>query len=183
MSSEQAEALIRPYSPNLGAENAPVTIVEFFDPACEACRAFHPIVKDILASNEGMVRVVIRYTPFHGEASVSAIRVLEAARIQGVFEEVLDALLQEQRQWASHGNMEPDMVLKIAVAAGLDGESARTQMLAPQTTAILNQDSSDVKTVDIQGTPTFFVNGKPLNPFSDVELRRMVAAEVARVGA
>ena len=56
------------------------TIVEFFDPACEACRAFHPIVKDIMAEHGDAVRVVIRYTPFHGAASEEAIRVLEAAR-------------------------------------------------------------------------------------------------------
>ena len=33
---ELAEAMIRPYSPILGPAEAPVTIVEFFDPACEA---------------------------------------------------------------------------------------------------------------------------------------------------
>ena len=37
---EIAEALMRSYSPIMGPEDAPVTIVEFFDPACEACRAF-----------------------------------------------------------------------------------------------------------------------------------------------
>ena len=77
---ELAEAMIRPYSPILGPAEAPVTIVEFFDPACEACRAFHPIVKDIMAEHGDAVRVVIRYTPFHGAASEEAIRVLEAAR-------------------------------------------------------------------------------------------------------
>jgi protein-disulfide isomerase len=50
---EIAETLIRSYSPIIGPEEAPVTIVEFFDPACEACRAFHPIVKDILAEHDG----------------------------------------------------------------------------------------------------------------------------------
>ncbi|MEK9529753.1 MAG: thioredoxin domain-containing protein, partial [Gammaproteobacteria bacterium] len=70
---EIAETLIRSYSPIIGPEEAPVTIVEFFDPACEACRAFHPIVKDILAEHDGDVRVVLRYTPFHGEASEQAI--------------------------------------------------------------------------------------------------------------
>ncbi len=73
---EIAENLIRAYSPILGPKDAPVTVVEFFDPACEACRAFHPIVKDILAKHEGDVRVVLRYTPFHGEGSEEAIRVL-----------------------------------------------------------------------------------------------------------
>jgi len=101
-----AAALVRPWSPVLGREDAPVTIVEFFDPACEACRAFHPIVKDIMAEHGDAVRVVVRYTPFHGEVSEVAIRVLEAARMQGVFAPMMDALMREQPRWASHGRMQ-----------------------------------------------------------------------------
>jgi len=176
---ELAEAMIRPYSPILGPAEAPVTIVEFFDPACEACRAFHPIVKDIMAEHGDAVRVVIRYTPFHGAASEEAIRVLEAARMQDVYVPVLEAVLREQPRWASHGAPEPGLVLQIAAMAGLDAEAARTQMLAPDVVAILNQDRADVETVRIRQTPTFFVNGKPLDPFGEAELRRLVAAEVA----
>ena len=176
---ELAEAMIRPYSPILGPADAPVTIVEFFDPACEACRAFHPIVKDIMAEHGEAVRVVIRYTPFHGEASEEAIRVLEAARMQDVYVPVLEAVLREQPRWASHGAPAPGLILQIAATAGLDAEAARTQMLAPDVVAILNQDRADVETVGIRQTPTFFVNGKPLDPFGEAELRRLVAAEVA----
>ena len=176
---ELAEAMIRPYSPILGPADAPVTIVEFFDPACEACRAFHPIVKDIMAEHGEAVRVVIRYTPFHGAASEEAIRVLEAARMQDVYVPVLEAVLREQPRWASHGAPAPGLIFQIAATAGLDAEAARTQMLAPGVVAILNQDRADVEAVGIRQTPTFFVNGKPLDPFGEAELRRLVAAEVA----
>tara|TARA_R100000655_G_scaffold52530_1_gene90354 strand:+ start:3395 stop:4054 length:660 start_codon:yes stop_codon:yes gene_type:complete len=176
---ELADAMIRPYSPILGPAEAPVTIVEFFDPACEACRAFHPIVKDIMAEHGDAVRVVIRYTPFHGAASEEAIRVLEAARMQDVYVPVLEAVLREQPRWASHGAPAPGLILQIAATAGLDAEAARTQMLAPDVVAILNQDRADVETVGIRQTPTFFVNGMPLDPFGEAELRRLVAAEVA----
>ena len=176
---ELADAMIRPYSPILGPAEAPVTIVEFFDPACEACRAFHPIVKDIMAEHGEAVRVVIRYTPFHGAASEEAIRVLEAARMQDVYVPVLEAVLREQPRWASHGAPAPGLILQIAATAGLDAEAARTQMLAPGVVAILNQDRADVEAVGIRQTPTFFVNGKPLDPFGEAELRRLVAAEVA----
>ena len=180
---EIAEALIRSYSPILGPEDAPVTIVEFFDPACEACRAFHPIVKDILAEHDGAVRVVLRYTPFHGEGSEQAIRVLEAARMQGIFEPVLEALLEYQPRWASHGAPAPGLILGIAQQAGLDADAAKTQMMAPQTVGVLNQDRADVEAVGVRQTPTFFVNGKPLNPFGADELRALVAAEVAGSGS
>ncbi|MCH1387285.1 MULTISPECIES: DsbA family protein [Roseobacteraceae] len=180
---EIAEALIRSYSPILGPEEAPVTIVEFFDPACEACRAFHPIVKDILAEYDGAVRVVLRYTPFHGEGSEQAIRVLEAARMQGIFEPVLEALLEYQPRWASHGAPDPGRIIGIAEQAGLDAEAAKAQMMAPQTVGVLNQDRADVDAVGVRGTPTFFVNGKPLDPFGADELRALVAAEVAASGS
>jgi protein-disulfide isomerase len=176
---ELAEALIRSYSPVLGPEDAPVTIVEFFDPACEACRAFFPVVEAIMAEHGDAVRVVIRYTPFHGAASEEAIRVLEAARMQGVFEPVLAVVLREQPRWASHGAPEPGLILEIAATAGLDAEAARTQMLAPDVVAILNQDRADVETMGVRQTPTFYVNGKPLDPFGEAELRSLVAAEVA----
>ena len=34
--------LVRPHSPVIGPRDARVTIVEFFDPSCETCRAFYP---------------------------------------------------------------------------------------------------------------------------------------------
>lgn len=180
---EIAEALIRSHSPILGNVDAPVTIVEFFDPACEACRAFHPIVKDLLAEHGGAVRVVLRYTPFHGEGSEQAILILEAARMQNVFEPVLEALLIQQPKWASHGRMQPAFIPAIAESAGLDLEAARTQVKAPEVIAVLNQDRADVETVGVRQTPTFFVNGKPLDPFGEAELRSLVAAEVAATGS
>ena len=45
--ADNCALLIRPHSPVLGPADAPVTLVEFFDPSCEACRAFHPVVQEI----------------------------------------------------------------------------------------------------------------------------------------
>ena len=179
----EQSALVRNYSPILGVEDAPVTIVEFFDPACEACRAFHPIVKNILDQYEGKVRVVVRYTPFHGEASIKAITVLEAARQQNVFLPVLEALLANQPVWASHGSPAPEKILIIAASAGLDMEQAAAQMKSPSTVGIISQDVADVKAVGVRGTPTFFVNGKPLPKFGRQELENMVRMEVEKASA
>ncbi len=180
---EVAEALVRSHSPIIGPVDAPVTIVEFFDPACEACRAFYPIVKDIMAREGDNVRLVLRYTPFHRGASEEAIRVLEAARMQGVFEPVLEAILGEQQRWATHGAEATGELLAIAGAVGLDLEAAQSQLLFPGTMGIINQDREDVEAMGVKGTPTFYVNGKPLEPFGEAELRALVAAEVEAAGS
>ena len=97
--------------------------------------------------------------------------------------EFFEAVLREQSRWASHGASEPGRILQIAGSAGLDAEVARTQMLAPDVVAILNQDRADVETMGIRGTPTFFVNGRLLDPFGETELRTRVAEEVAGAGS
>jgi len=179
---EIAELLVRPYSPIFGSESVPVTIVEFFDPACEGCRAFHPIVKYVLAQYPEQVRVVIRYTPFHGEASERAIAVLEAARLQGIYLQVMEALLAKQDEWASHGTPAATRIMQIAGAVGLDIKVATTQVQMPDIISILNQDRADVDAVGIRQTPTFFVNGKPLPEFGEAPFRALVAAEVELAG-
>lgn len=175
--------LVRAHSPVLGGPDAPVTLVEFFDPACEACRAFHPTVKKILADNPGNVRLVVRYMPFHGKASETAVAILEAARMQGVFEPVMDAPLERQREWASHSAPAAERALTIAMEAGLDVEAAEAQMMSPMTFGIMNADRADVEAVGVRGTPTFFVNGKPLEEFGEAELIEAVEREVAATRA
>ena len=157
--------LIREYSPSFGPSDAPVTLVEFFDPSCEACRAYHPVVQEIRRQFPTQVRVVLRYTVFH-EGSDEAVRILEAARMQDKFEPVLDALLEQQPGWAVHGAPQLDVAWEIAGAAGLDLEKARGDRLFPGITGILNQDADDVEALAIRQTPTFFLNGRRLENFS-----------------
>ena len=172
--------LVRDHSPVLGAPDAPVTIVEFFDPACEACREFHPVIKSVLKKYPTEVRVVMRYAAFH-DGSDEAVRILEAARAQGKFLPVLEAILEAQPRWASHGAPNMPVAWRAAGAAGLDIERARVDILAPAVIATLNQDSADIKTVGVRKTPTLFVNGRPLTTFSREAFMDLVDSEVAKL--
>ena len=87
--------LVRMHSPVFGPQNASVTIVEFFDPACETCRAFYPIVKNLLAQYPNEVRLVLRYAPFH-HGSDQVVKLLESAKSQGKYQAVLEAVLAAQ---------------------------------------------------------------------------------------
>ena len=177
--AEEAAQLVRFSSPILGPANAQTTIVEFFDPACEACRAFYPIVKEILAEHPGKVRVVLRYAAFH-DGSEEAVRILETARMQGVFQPVLEALLTEQPRWASHDAPSIEAAWAIAQQAGLNVEKAKQDMSLPAIDAVIRQDMADVKAFKVRQTPTFFVNGMPLSRFGPQQLRELVQSAVAK---
>lgn len=172
--------LSRPGSPTIGPATARVNIVEFFDPACEACAAFHPTVKSILAEHGAKVRLSIRYAPFH-RGSEYVVRALEAARMQDRFPQALDAVIAEQRSWASHSRPTPELVWTYLKGVGVDVDRARKDANDERITALIAQDKADIKTLDVRQTPTFFVNGKPLKDFGPEQLRALVRAEVERM--
>lgn len=171
--------LVRGYSPGFGPQDAPVTLVEFFDPSCEACRAFHPVVKDIRSQFPDQVRIVMRYAAFH-EGSDEAVRILETARMQDKFEPVLNALLEKQPEWAADGAPQLDLAWQIAGEAGLDVEKAQAAQRSPDIVAILNQDAADIEALGVRQTPTFFLDGRQL---TDVSFQSLVADVRAAVEA
>lgn len=170
-------ALFRDHAPIIGPVDAPVTITEFFDPSCEACRAFYPIVKQIMGLHEGKVRLVLRYAALH-QGSDEAVGIIEAARKQDKLLPVLDALMEKQPEWAQDGAPNLPRAWEIAGEAGLELTQARADAALPEVAEILAQDSTDVEAVNLRGTPTFFVNGKPLTEFDPQRLYELVTSEV-----
>lgn len=167
----------RDYSPVLGPEDAAVTIVEFFDPACEACRAFYPYVKEMMKRHPEDVRLVIRYAAFH-DGSETVIRLLEAARRQGVYQNVLESLLIKQEEWASHHNPDIDRAWVIAEEAGLDVEAARAILNSSALNTMIAQEDADIRAFKVNKTPTFYVNGKTLEKHGPDHLYRLIVSEL-----
>lgn len=179
LSAEQ-DRLVRFHSPVLGRADAPVTLVEFFDPSCEACRAFHPILGQMLERHPDELRIVLRYTPLH-DGSDEAVRILEAARRQRLFEPVLDALFERQPEWADHGAPDLEKAWEIAGSAGLALERARQDAASSEVEAVLQQDVADLEAIGVDRTPTFFVNGSEPAEFGPQPLYEAILAEIERV--
>lgn len=177
MAQEYASTFVRPHSAVLGAAEAKVFIVEFTDPACETCAVFSPIVKRFMATYPEKIRLVVRYAPFH-EGSSGAVRVLEAAKMQGKFWETLDLLYQNQQIWTQHHQVFLDRLWQLLPQAGLDRERLEMDMADPRITAVIEQDLADAQALGVRKTPGFFVNGKPLEPFGEKPLADLIAAEV-----
>jgi len=166
-------ALMRMHAPTLGNQDAPVVIVEFLDPACETCRAFYPLVKEMMAANPDKIRLVLRYAPFHN-GSDKVVAVLEAARKQGKFWPTLEALLASQAEWAPHHTPQVALVWKHLDGVGLNMEQMTFDLTAPEIGQVIAQDLADARVLNVTKTPGFFVNGRPLTTFGYEPLKKLV---------
>jgi protein-disulfide isomerase len=177
-----SDALVRPHSPIFGNPAAKVTIVEFFDPACETCRAFYPIVKRMVNASFGQVRLVVRYAPLH-QGSDTAVKILEAARQQGEYWEALERAMATQPQWAAHDRPQPEMLWDFIGDIGLDMVKAKADAKGPAIEQLLRQDVADMQALKVDRTPGFFVNGTPLREFGEAQLKALVEQEIKKAGA
>ena len=167
--------LHRAHAPSLGPADAAVTLVEFLDPACGTCAAFYPIVKQILAGEPRRLRLVVRYAPFH-KGSDQVVAALEAARKQDKFWPALEALLASQDAWVQNHVAQPDRVWPVLERAGVDLARLKGDLAAPGIGHVIEQDLLDLQALQVQKTPEFFVNGRPLPSFGEEPLREAVAS-------
>lgn len=177
MAQENAATFVRPHSPVRGDADAKVYVVKFTDPACETCAAFSGFVEQGMAVHPGKIKLVIRYAPFH-DGAVDIVRILEAAKKQGKFWETLHLLYASQDRWTAHHQVQVDKVWKLLPQAGLDVARVRKDMNDPEIAKVIEQDLADGRTLGVQKTPGFFVNGRPLEPFGAEPLRDLIESEI-----
>ena len=180
------EQLVRSDSPTLGAANAPVTLVEFYDPECEACAAFHPTVKKLLKQYDGSVRFVARYMPLHPNSMLAAT-FTEAAGEQGKYWQAQEMLFQKQSEWGTpHGppqagtSRTPPAQLfeKYAIDLGLDLEKMNGAIKENRYAAKIERDKKDGQALGVRQTPTFFVNGRRLARIGEADLKSLINEEL-----
>jgi len=178
--AEEAEIELAPaHSISVGPEDARVTIVEFFDPACETCAQFHKPVKQLLAERPDRVRLVLRYLPLH-HGSEDVAKMLEASRKQDRFWEVLEVMFKTQGRWASHHHPQPEALWELIPAAGveIDMEQLRADANEMAVASVVQNDIDAARALGIRKTPGFLVNGKPLPSFGLRQLQTLVDAEI-----
>jgi protein-disulfide isomerase len=166
---------VRPHSPTYGPMMAKVQVVEWFDPECESCRAFHPVFKKIKESYQDQVHFVLRYMPYH-KNSMYAASVLEEARELGKFDQALDLMYETQPEWADHHNPKPELVPKILAKLGIPADKLDPNTVIKKHGHKIDQDQKDGEQVGVRGTPSFFVNGQYVRELGDAPLRASIEA-------
>ncbi|MGP0103755.1 MAG: Na+/H+ antiporter NhaA [Solirubrobacteraceae bacterium] len=139
-----------------GAEDAPVTLVEYGDFECPYCGKAERVIRELLASLDEDVRYVWRHLPLgdvHPNAQVAA-EASEAAAAQGRFWEMHDTLLRHQ------GDLRASHIAKYATEIGLDAERMIDELHRREYAARVSEDVASADESGVSGTPTFFINGR-----------------------
>lgn len=175
--------LVRPDSHRLStAADGKVTFVEFLDFECAACRAAFPAVEKLREQYDGKVTFVVRYFPIESHFNAErAARAVEAAAQQGKFEAMYQKMFESQGEWGGQQVPADEAFRSFAKGLGLDLAAFDKAYGDPGTLLRIKKDAEDGIAVGVQGTPSFFLNGKQIQPQSLDDLTRLIDAELKRL--
>ena len=159
-----------------GPRDAPVTIVEYGDFECPYCGRAEPILRELLREF-GDVRYVWRHLPLtdvHSHAQLAA-EAAEAAADQGAFWEMHDLLFDHQDA------LNADDLIGYAEQLELDVERFASDLRKGVSNARVADDVDSADLSGVNGTPTFFINGRRHHGAYDIgTLSQAVRAAGAR---
>ncbi|MCC6890041.1 MAG: DsbA family protein [Hyphomicrobiales bacterium] len=170
--SAQAQALLNQPGPlgeiTLGDEKAPVTIIEYASMTCPHCATFHVTTFPELKKryiDTGKVRYIFREFPLD-QLALAAFLLARCAGPDRYFA-MIDTLFQRQQEWVVQKPLQP--LMAIARQAGM-GEQAFNECLQNKKLidGIEEVRQRAIK-LNVQSTPTFFINGKPLRGNYSIE--------------
>lgn len=161
-----------PRDPAFGPADAKVTVVEFFDFRCPGCKAVAHDYRALMAAHPE-VRFVFKDWPIldRGEDVTSqyAARAALAAHQQGKYLAVYDALMTEPA-------LTPETIDRILAENGVDVARAKAAISAIDTTRHIADIHTTAAALQLQGTPTFFVNGRASPSIDPAEIGRLIEA-------
>jgi len=147
-----------------GPTNAPLQLVEYADFQCPSCKLYYPVVKQLQQDFKGKLLFVYRYFPLssiHTNA-VNAADAADAANKQVKFWQMHDKLFDTQDSWAESQNARTTFVT-YAQQLGLSVDQFKKDFDNPATEKAIKNSEQTALDLGLQGTPTFFLNGKELS--------------------
>jgi len=166
----RAELQKAAHGPAKGPANAPVTLVEFSDLQCPHCKAAQPVFDRLLNEDKNARLIYVNFPlpshdwAFKGAAFADCI----GRENNDGFWKFIKAVYDNQENITA-ANADAKFV-EFAAASGVDGKNAAACAARPDTKARVEEGVSlgKDKDVDVEGTPTVFVNGRKISSIGSV---------------
>ena len=174
---------VGPDDHTLGPIHAPVTLVEYGDYECPHCGRAHIVLQTVLSGLGNQVRFIFRNFPLaevhpHAQVAAEAAESVAAHGGNDAFWAMHDALYENQDA------LETNDLLEYALAAGVEPALVASDLASGAMTNRVRKDFRSGIRSGVNGTPTFFVNGRRFSgDWADRIAFAAALREAARTGA
>ncbi|MBI2018117.1 DsbA family protein [Candidatus Daviesbacteria bacterium] len=159
-----------------GKREARVSLIEYSDLQCPACKVYYPLVKRIVEEFDDSITFAYRHFPLRSIHfnSQLASQALEAAGKQGKFWQMHDLLFDLQEEWAKVQDPR-SLFEKYAQNLGLDLAQFKKDLESNQVRDEVEKDYQSAVKAGVNATPTFFINGQKIqNPKNLEEFKSII---------
>lgn len=164
--------------PSKGKSDAPVTIVEFSDFQCPHCKLAAEEMPKAITNKADKVRLVYRYMPINSSGiSRKVAEGAVCASQQDKFWEYHDLAFAKQK------DLKMDSPLALAKELKLDEAKFKSCFEDAKTAAVVTASEEEARQLGVTGTPSFFINGKPLSFQVDMVKEAEAAIDAALIPA
>jgi protein-disulfide isomerase len=180
-SNSSSKTSAQPTSHIIGAGTKNVTLVEYGDYECPYCGQYYPTVKAVQAKYGDAIRFQFRNFPLVNahQNAFAAARAAEAAGLQNKFWEMHDALYSNQAQWSASTSA-VDIFNQYAAQLQLNVTKFKQDYASIQVNDMINADTAAGTALNVQGTPSYFLDGKQVQVANTVEaFSKVIDAEIA----
>ena len=162
--------------PSLGGENAKVTIIEFGCFRCKYTKKAEETMKKLLEKYGDKIKIVFRNFPLPShDLSRETAEAAECAKEQDKYWEYHDKLFENQK------TISLEKIKSIAGEVDLNQEKFNECFDSRKYQQEVEKDHQDGLKSGIYGTPTFFINGRPLvGPRTFEEFVQIIDEELAK---
>ena len=147
-----------------GFKSAPLTLIEYSDFQCPACRVQNGMIQSAWKDVRRKVKLVYRHFPLtriHPHAMLAA-HYTEAANRQGKFWEMHDLLFDNQAIWSKLDDPRKQFD-QYASQLGLDLDKLKQDMESDAVKDKISADIASARKAGVSGTPTLFLEGELLS--------------------
>lgn len=171
-----------------GQGKANVTLIEYGDYECPFCGQYYPTVKQVVQQYDSLIHFQFRNFPLtslHPNAFAGA-RAAEAASLQGKFWQMHDTLYENQDPsgksgWVASSDPLNQYFVTFAQQIGLNVNQFKSDFASDKVNAIVNADLGEANKLGLNGTPSFYLDGKQVQISNTIQdFQKVLNAEIKK---
>lgn len=150
----------------MGSPDAPVTIVEFADFLCPACRSFNAVTGKAIRRDFAVPGGPLRWINYDfplNQASWAPALAARCADQQGRYWELHDLMYARVEDWAGEENPNGEFI-DFAESLGMDGDAFRACLSDRSGLQEVGAARRYGESIGVNSTPTLFINGRRIPP-------------------